>query len=91
MPSANLKNDWTDLANYFLKYSVNFEEAKASGTLSKRCYKTHLDDQSCECVLGSCCVLFAGTNDVTASETHSILEHLERQITNYSLSSSAVI
>ncbi|KAG8268494.1 hypothetical protein J6590_025812 [Homalodisca vitripennis] len=40
--------------------------------------------------LGSCCVLFAGTNDVAAGETHSILEHLERQITAR-LSSSVVI
>ncbi|KAG8289631.1 hypothetical protein J6590_100527 [Homalodisca vitripennis] len=39
---------------------------------------------------GSCCVLFAGTHDVAAGETHGILEHLERQITAR-LSSSAVI
>ncbi|KAG8337049.1 hypothetical protein J6590_032500, partial [Homalodisca vitripennis] len=39
---------------------------------------------------GSCYVLFAGTNDVTADESHTIFEHLERQL-NARLSSSAVI
>ncbi|KAG8304892.1 hypothetical protein J6590_083533 [Homalodisca vitripennis] len=39
---------------------------------------------------GSCCILFAGTNDVAADESDNILEHLERQLTAR-LSSSAVI
>ncbi|KAG8329588.1 hypothetical protein J6590_083071 [Homalodisca vitripennis] len=39
---------------------------------------------------GICYVLFAGTNDVTADESHTIFEHLERQLT-VRLSSSAVI
>ncbi|KAG8330484.1 hypothetical protein J6590_063163 [Homalodisca vitripennis] len=38
----------------------------------------------------SCCILFAGTNDVVADESDNILEHLERQLTAR-LSSSAVI
>ncbi|KAG8284986.1 hypothetical protein J6590_090852 [Homalodisca vitripennis] len=39
---------------------------------------------------GSCCILFAGTNDVAADESDNILEHLERKLTAR-LSSSAVI
>ncbi|KAG8276091.1 hypothetical protein J6590_072507 [Homalodisca vitripennis] len=40
---------------------------------------------------GGCSVLFAGTNDVAAGETCSILEHLERQITARLRSSGVIV